>query len=220
MGNNTLLDHLYRAPLAPTSSQAPAIFLLHGYGSNKEDLFSFVPYLPPEFGIVALNAPIGLPFGGYAWYELEITANMERLSNLNQAKESLTLLQNNISHYCKTYKLNPQKVTAMGFSQGAILSWTLALDHPQLVQQVIGLSGVIDPELLAQPIAHYSGITGFASHGTEDATIPITYPRKTVVALQKNNPNITYKEYAAGHTINPENFQDMLQWVQTYFSKG
>lgn len=220
MDNNPPLDHLYRAPLQTTVTTAPALFLLHGYGSNKEDLFSFAEYLPPAYGIVALNAPISLPFGGYAWYELEFTANMERLSNLEQARDSLTRLQYNISHYCQTYHLDAKDVTFLGFSQGAILSWAMALDKPQLVQRIIGLSGVIDPELLQHPISHYKNITGFASHGTEDPTIPVTYPRKTVVALQQNNPNITYKEYRAGHTIHPDNFQDMLQWIQSYSSNG
>ncbi|MGC6421843.1 MAG: alpha/beta hydrolase [Flavobacteriaceae bacterium] len=216
----SILDHLYRAPQKQGDGLPPALFLIHGYGSNKEDLFSFANYLPGTFGVVALNAPIRLPFGGYAWYELQFTAGMERLSNLDQARTSLDLLQQNCSYYCEKYGLDTKQVTFLGFSQGAILSWALALDAPACVQRVIGLSGVIDPDLIKRPLASYRNITAFASHGTQDATIPIHYSRETVVPLQENNPHVTYKEYPSGHTIDPNNFQDMLAWIHTYSAKG
>ena len=152
LSSDFLLEHLYRP--ATTSEKTPAvIFLLHGYGSNKEDLFSFANYLPTQFAVIALNAPIVLPFGGYAWYDLQFTANMERLSNYEQANISLNQIQQNIIHFCNHYQLDSQRVSCLGFSQGAILCWALGLDQPNLVQQTLGLSGVIDPELLKNPLA-------------------------------------------------------------------
>ena len=49
---------------------SPSIFLLHGYGSNKEDLFSLEGYLPKNHTIISLEAPISLPFGGFTWFEV------------------------------------------------------------------------------------------------------------------------------------------------------
>ena len=40
------------------------IFMFHGYGSNKEDLFSLEQYLPSSQTIISLEAPLKLPFGG------------------------------------------------------------------------------------------------------------------------------------------------------------
>lgn len=207
-----LLEHLYRP--ATTSKKPPAVlFLLHGYGSNKEDLFSFANYLPTQFAVIALNAPIVLPFGGYAWYNLQFTANMERLSNYEQANESLNQIQQNIIHFCNHYQLDSQRVSCLGFSQGAILCWSLGLDQPNLVQQTLGLSGVIDPELLKKPISTYRNIIAFASHGKEDSTIPIRYARETVGLLADNNSEVLFKEYPAGHTIAQDNFSDLIRWL-------
>ena len=36
-------------------TQSSAIFLIHGYGSNCDDLFSFAPYLPKNLTIIALE---------------------------------------------------------------------------------------------------------------------------------------------------------------------
>ena len=206
------LDHLYR-PAQTDNKQSAVLFLLHGYGSNKEDLFSFSNYLPPHFAVIALNAPIALPFGGYAWYELEFTADMKRLSNYEQAHSSLKRLKENIEHYCDQYQLDKSQVSCLGFSQGAILSWALGLDAPKQIQQIIGLSGLIDPELLLQPLDTYRDIVAFASHGREDATLPIDYARESICTLSIKNPAISYKEYPTGHTISQENFNDMLQWL-------
>lgn len=206
------LDHLYR-PAQTDNKPSAVLFLLHGYGSNKEDLFSFSNYLPPHFAVIALNAPIALPFGGYAWYELEFTADMKRLSNYEQAHSNLKRLKENIEHYCDQYQLDKSQVSCLGFSQGAILSWALGLDAPKQIQQIIGLSGLIDSELLLQPLDTYRNIVAFASHGREDATLPIDYARKSIGTLSIKNPAISYKEYPTGHTISQENFNDMLQWL-------
>lgn len=206
------LDHLYR-PAQTDNKPSAVLFLLHGYGSNKEDLFSFSNYLPPHFAVIALNAPIALPFGGYAWYELEFTADMKRLSNYEQAHSSLKRLKENIEYYCDRYQLDKSHVSCLGFSQGAILSWALGLDAPKQIQQIIGLSGLIDPELLQQPLDTYRDIVAFASHGSEDATLPIDYARESIGTLSIKNPAISYKEYPTGHTISQENFNDMLQWL-------
>jgi len=207
-----LLEHLYRP--ATASEKPPAVlFLLHGYGSNKEDLFSFASYLPTQFAVIALNAAIALPFGGYAWYDLQFTTNMERLSNYEQANESLNQIQQNIIHFCNHYQLDSQRVSCLGFSQGAVLCWALGLDQPNLVHQTLGLSGVIDPELLKKPISTYRNIIAFASHGKEDATIPIHYARETVGLLADNNPEVLFKEYPVGHTIAQDNFSDLIRWL-------
>ena len=53
------LHHIIRE--AKTSNEkAPLLILLHGYGSNEEDLFSFASELPEEFFIVSVRAPYDL----------------------------------------------------------------------------------------------------------------------------------------------------------------
>ena len=65
--STTRLDYRVRQPLKPTANPQ-VLFLLHGYGSHEEDLFSFANYLPEDYLIISLRAPLSLSFGGYAWY--------------------------------------------------------------------------------------------------------------------------------------------------------
>ena len=56
-----------------SNEKAGCIFMFHGYGSNKEDLFSLEQYLPSSQTIISLEAPLRLPFGGFSWFDIVIT---------------------------------------------------------------------------------------------------------------------------------------------------
>ena len=51
--------------------ETPLLVLLHGYGSNEEDLFSFVPDLPGKWLVASFRAPLSTPYGGFCWYEID-----------------------------------------------------------------------------------------------------------------------------------------------------
>ena len=55
------LKYLVREP-ENINSKTPLLILLHGYGSNEEDLFSFVPTLPKEWLIISFRAPLNTPY--------------------------------------------------------------------------------------------------------------------------------------------------------------
>jgi len=67
------LEHLIK-PSAQETGKAPVIFLLHGYGSNEEDLFSFAPELPEAYTIISVRAPYPMQPFGNAWYAINFDA--------------------------------------------------------------------------------------------------------------------------------------------------
>ena len=62
------------------------MILLHGYGSNEEDLFSLAPQLPEDVYVISVRAPYDLQPYGYAWYEITFDADENKFSNNEQAK--------------------------------------------------------------------------------------------------------------------------------------
>ena len=69
------LNYLERKPTIQTDLPAPLLVLLHGYGSNEADLFSFAAELPKSLHIVSLQAPHELGYNSYAWYNINFDAN-------------------------------------------------------------------------------------------------------------------------------------------------
>ena len=124
------LKYLIKKPQSETE-KAPLILLLHGYGSNAEDLFSFVGELPENAIIVSAQAPYDLQYGSYAWYAIDFDADENKFSDLNQARISRDLIAIFIDELLQNYAIDKDQVTLIGFSQGTILSYAVALSYPE-----------------------------------------------------------------------------------------
>ena len=80
-----VLDYIVRQPRNSTQDNPPLLLLLHGYGSNENDLFSFANHLHPSLLVVSLRAPYALPMMGYAWYSINFDAEQGKWSDDEEA---------------------------------------------------------------------------------------------------------------------------------------
>lgn len=200
---------------AENNIQKPKLMLLlHGYGSNEEDLFSFAEELPKEFCVISVRAPKNLPFGGYAWYDINFT-DAKKFNDTKQAKDSIQKIREFIDEVISEYDLNSDEVWLCGFSQGAILSYALTLQNPQNIKKVICLSGYPAPDIIGDSISSNfpADLSFFISHGIQDAVIPIAWAEGAKTLLNSHKINHVYKEYNSGHGIVPQNFYDMQKWI-------
>ena len=190
------------------------IIMIHGYGSNMDDLFSFANYLPDCFTVISLHAPFNTPFGGASWYSINFDSNSEKWINTKEALKSLERIINQLEYFISKYELDPHDICLMGFSQGAVLSWTLLLDYPSLFRRAICMSGYIDKKLLQHPLGKYRNILAYSSHGSDDLMIPHELAKSGVEFLKKNNPDVTFNTYPDGHNVSQENFESILNWIR------
>jgi len=211
---NSELHYIVRQP--KTEQEHPALLiLLHGYGSNEEDLFSFASELPEELLIVSARAPFDMSFGGYAWYEITLDANDEKFSNLEEARQSITKIATFIDYIKSTYKTDPDNTFLLGFSQGAILSYALSLNYPNKVQHVIALSGYIDEKLVPTSVSGLNITTDYyISHGALDQVLSVDWARKAPAYLNENKLQNEYSEYQVGHGVAPQNFYSFKEWIE------
>jgi phospholipase/carboxylesterase len=208
------LEYLVREPKIKLDKN-PLLLLLHGYGSNEEDLFSFATELPDEYYIVSARAPYNMQYGAYAWYAINFDADENKFSDNEQAKISRDLIAQFIDELIQTYPIDSKNVTLVGFSQGSILSYAIALSHPEKVQRVVALSGYVSEPILEENYLrnNLSKLKIFHSHGTVDQVIPVEWARKTKPFLEKLGVSSTYKEYPVGHGVAPQNFYDFKNWL-------
>ena len=207
--SETLNYKIQKAPQYPDNSGV--IFLIHGYGSNSDDLFSFKTYLPKNLSIISLEAPIQIEMGGFAWYSINYNQDFKKWSNNEEAISSIKQIYQTINILLKKYNLNDNDISLLGFSQGAILSWAIGFNYPYFIRRVIALSGYINEEL----IDNYNiTFKAFSSHGVIDPIIPIDWARATIKKhINKENDNFIYNEYNDGHTVTEKNLLDFLNWI-------
>lgn len=207
------LKYLLREPKIKKDKN-PLLLLLHGYGSNEADLFGFASELPDEYYVVAAQAPNSLQYNSYAWYAINFDQGMNKFTDDAQAKSSRDLIAKFIEELTDAYPIDKQQITLVGFSQGSILSYAVALSNPHLVQQVAALSGYIHQPIIENTSdKDYSNLRVFASHGTVDQVIPIQWARMVQPFLEDLNIAVTYREYPVGHGVAPQNFMDFKAWL-------
>ena len=194
----------------------PLLLLLHGYGSNEEDLFSFASELPQDHYVISVRAPYDLQPYGHAWYAIHFDADENKFSDNIQAKQSVELIAGFIEEIVKQYPIDAKNVTLIGFSQGAILSYATALTYPEKVAKVVALSGYFNKEIMPEVIdtKAISHLKFFVSHGSVDQVIPVEWARKAKPALENLGLEVEYHEYPVGHGVAPQNFFDFKNWLQ------
>lgn len=210
---NLSLTHLVRAPGAP-SEAPPLLLLLHGVGSNEQDLFTLAPQLDERFLVLSARAPNTRGPGSYAWFDVQFTPQGPVI-NPEQAEASRRLLLRFIGEAVAAYGADPRRVYLMGFSQGAIMSASVALSEPEAVAGAVLMSGRILPEirpLLATP-ERLRGLPILVAHGTGDTVLPIHHGRASRALLAGLPVELSYHEYAMGHEVRPESLAAIQTWL-------
>lgn len=208
------LEHIIQKPTKAIEDKAPLLLLLHGYGSNEEDLFSFAPELPEQYFVISARAPIEMQPTGNAWYHITIDPDGVKSSDNEGAIVSRDLIATFISEAIVAYDLDPHNVTLLGFSQGTILSYAVALTYPEKIKNVIGLSGYINEEIIdLKSNPSYAHLNIYNSHGTVDQVIPLEAAQKTPDYLKTLGIESTLNTFPVGHGVHPTNFYEFKEWL-------
>jgi phospholipase/carboxylesterase len=201
-------------------SNSNLLVLIHGYGSNEKDLFSFKNKFP-NTTVVCVRGPKKMSAKSYSWYDMEFKPDGNHRRNLNQALQSETMLLQFISAIEDKYKTD--KTIVGGFSQGAIMSAQIALSHPESVDGIICISGMLLSEYLA-PLSKFNNqyklIKAFYGHGTIDNVLTIDKGRRCSAIIKKSGMQLTSKEYPIKHQISPQEIGDIEKWYNDNFIRN
>ncbi|MBN9313401.1 MAG: phospholipase [Chryseobacterium sp. 39-10] len=210
------LHFLVREPQTITS-KTPLLILLHGYGSNEQDLFSFVPTLPEDWLVVSFRAPFSTNYGGYSWFDIDLM-NTDNRIDVQQAQESESAILENILKITNHYGLTHNETHLCGFSQGGILSYALALQNPELFSKVACMSCYPEEKMLtnmAKNKKKLEQLRFFISHGIDDAVIPMEWGRKAADMLYELGCYFSFREYMSGHGVNQKNYMDLMEFFKS-----
>ena len=194
--------------------QTQLLVMLHGYGSNEEDLFSFRHDLPKDWIIVSFRAPRNSDYEGFAWYDIDFN-NPDKFLDVDQAVDSMKLIMKSIDNLKHHYQLE-SRTNIVGFSQGGVLTYAMTLTYPDYFHKVACLSSYPDPKILKnikgkKEIQH---LRFFVSHGSEDAVIPLDWGRKAADFLYELGAFFTFREYMTGHSVNQKNYIDLIHFFE------
>jgi len=208
------LTHLVREPGRGGQTAPPLLLLLHGIGSNEEDLFGLAPHLDEKFLVVSARAPVALAYGGYGWFRIDFTPG-GMVADVGQAKKSLAMLPGFVDELVEAYGADGRRVHLMGFSQGAMMGLALTLTSPEKVAGVVAMSGRLPGQVfgLEPDREALDGMPVLVTHGLYDPVLPIENGRAVRDYLAGLPVEPTYREYPMAHEVSMESLRDVTAWL-------
>lgn len=204
-GDVTMLAH---APEKPVH-HPPLIVLLHGSGADERDMIGLWHDLPPDFVVISPRAPFQRPGGGYVWYRKGATQVSDRAVS---AKIIDLIVANSIQRF----DADRQRVFVAGFSQGAVMTYEVALREPGTFRG----AGVLSGSLLASETKVLSAKTDrsheafFVAHGTADPVIPFRATSAAKATLATLGVPTAFHAYSGmAHTIGLAETRDFSAWL-------
>jgi phospholipase/carboxylesterase len=203
----TMID----GPRAVPSGTAPRslVVLLHGYGSNGEDLISLAPYWRgalPSTAFVAPNAPEPCPGapGGYQWWSLTGAGSGARAEGAARAAPVLDAF---IDAELARFGLAEAQLALVGFSQGTMMALHVGPRRRRPLAGIVGYSGMLadeaglaDPSLTRPPI--------LLIHGDADPMIPLAAFHQAKAALTRHGFAVeSHVSPGVGHSIDMAGLQ-------------
>lgn len=208
------LKHRTAIPKIPSEGKSPCVILLHGLGSDENDLLDFGTRLDPRLVVVSARAPRTVGPGQYAWFKVRFTP-AGPVFDAKEAERSRETLIKFIAEVAENYDTDPRRTWVVGFSQGGIMSACVGLTAPESVAGFGMLSGRIPTEItpiMATP-DRLAKISAFVSHGRQDPRLPIEYGRAAKKLIEENGLPLTYGEYEDGHRISEAMERDFQAWI-------
>ena len=188
-----------------TAEPSRLLVLLHGWTGDENSMWVFARKLPAQVAVLAPRGPYNAPDGGYTWCEIRPgTWGLPVMDDLRPSAEALIGF---VDDWSQATGVSANQIDLIGFSQGAALSYTLALLHPERIRALAALSGFMPDgaaDLIARrPLAEKSV---FVAHGKQDKTIPVEQARRSVALLEGSGAQVTYCESDGGHKVSADCF--------------
>ena len=191
--------------LAPLSGDRPTgvVVLVHGYGSNGDDLISLAAMIQPSLpnlAFVAPDAPGMLPQMANArqWWPIESFSQVERATGAAAAAPQLDAF---LDAELAMTGLKADRLLLVGFSQGTMMALQVGLRRPDRLAGIIGISGMLvaadrlEAEIRSRPPV-------LLIHGTQDAVVPFRSLDLASKALDASGvPVETHVAPGVGHSV-------------------
>lgn len=200
------LGFIHRFVPAEDSASGETLLVLHGTGGDENDLISIGQAIAPGAAILSPRGNV-LENGAPRFFRRisegvfdpkEVRARAEELARFIRAA-------------VVTYRLNPDRVFALGYSNGANIASTVMLIEPGLLRGSI----LLRPMLVYKPPeqSDLSDSAVFISAGRTDPIVPQPSVEQLVALFEAARADVVLKWQLAGHSLVPSDVREASEWL-------
>lgn len=192
----------------------PTVLALHGWGANAMDLLGLAPFFGGgRFLVLCPQGPVEVPLGpmsGWGWFPLTSGGPLDP----DAFERGMDSLRTFIAEAEQRYPIDRRKFVIMGFSQGGVMAYALALSEPQRFSGLVALSSWLPTPLAsALPPADRGQLTTLVHHGRTDEMIPVARGQESLEQLRRLGVPASYREFDMGHEISRDSLTDLVRWL-------
>jgi phospholipase/carboxylesterase len=177
---------------ADFEARLPLLMQLHGRGDRARLPEGAYDNVSSPLRILIPQAPQPLGFG-FTWAPVSVTAHKPITLGAALASEARRLTR--VLRHVESIREVDGRPIVTGFSQGAMLSYTLAVRHPEAIGAALPVSGWIPPHLVPRHTQHAARVPILAVHGTADPIVKIGPTRVAVRRLRHLGYDVHLDEF-------------------------
>lgn len=178
-------------------TRLPMVVFLHGMGDLPRA--EWIADDAPGARYILPRAPA--PYGqGFSWFPYRVSDGNPDLPR--QVEGALSELSALLRVLLRS-KPTVGRIVLSGFSQGGILSFGVALRHPELVELAHPVAGFLpEPLWPLSPKPHVRPAPIRAAHGTADPIVPLAPTQRMVAVLARRGFDIELETFeGVGHAV-------------------
>lgn len=205
------LPHLLREPAGEPEG---ALVLMHGRGTSERDLFPLLDALDPDRRLLGATprGPLTLPPGGFHWYSVARVGFPDRETfEIGRAR-----LDGWLQALAEHTKIPPERTILGGFSQGAVMAWTMGAGKGRARPAgILAMSGFIPtvPGFELDP-KNLDGLPVAIAHGAHDPIIAVDFGRSAHERARAAGAKVLYRESDVPHTVDPGVLPQLQTWLR------
>jgi phospholipase/carboxylesterase len=210
------MELLHTAHVPAGRGPFPTILALHGWGASAHDLIGIAPHvLGGEVVFLCPQGPLTLEIGpgqrGYGWFPLSGGGEIDPAAIVG----ARGVLEGFVEDALERYPIDRERLVVLGFSQGGVMAYDLALGRPERFAALIALSAWL-PDAVVQGLPESEArarLPTLLIHGTQDPMIAIQNAHDARAKLERLGIQAAWGEYDMGHEIKPNALRDLLEWL-------
>jgi phospholipase/carboxylesterase len=191
------------------------LVLLHGVGGNETNLIDIATGIDAGTLVVFPRGPQPLGAQQFAWFQVMFNATGPSIV-AQEAERSRETLIDFVAQLQQDHGIAAENTVIAGFSQGGIMSASVALSAPESVAGFAVLSGRILPELAPRLAskARLAHLKAFIGHGELDSKLPVQWAHRSDKLLNELGVDHWLRLYPVDHGISADMHADFLQWIK------
>lgn len=192
------LGFIHRFRPAADLASSPTLLLLHGTGGSENDLLQLGEALLPGANLLSPRGKI-LEHGMPRFFR----RLAEGVFDLEDLKFRTHELADFVGAAAKEYGFDPERVLALGYSNGANVAASTLLLRPGVLGGAVLLRAMVPLEPEAAP--DLTGVPVFIASGTADPMVPRANAEQLASMLRTYGAQVTHHWQQGGHGLaNPE----------------